>query len=88
MFTHLPTWIVYLELCLGCKLEPDDYNFPYFGPNGILQPKQEMTHDMVQSLLNKFTSGTGLSKSILLTVYTEVVLNTVSCLHQLASGSH
>ncbi|PBK81550.1 hypothetical protein ARMGADRAFT_1048794 [Armillaria gallica] len=63
MYTYLPQWISLLERCLGCKLEPDDYIFPYCSSNGIIHPKREMTHDMIQNLLNKFSQGAGLKRT-------------------------
>lgn len=62
MSTHLPRWINYLERYLGRGLEPDDYIFPYIAPNGIINLKREMTHDMVQHLFNDFTVNAGLTK--------------------------
>lgn len=62
MFTHLPRWIAYLERYMGRALEEDDCIFPYIAPNGVVNLKREMTHDMVQSLLNEFAENAGLSK--------------------------
>ena len=63
IYTYLLKWITLLESCLGQKLEPDDYIFPHFLSNGIPDPAWEMTHDMVQNVINKFVSGTGLTKA-------------------------
>ena len=62
MYTHLPRWINYIEGLLGRHLEPDESIFPYFRPNGIPDMSREMTHEMVQSLINTFTSEAGLLK--------------------------
>ncbi|KAK0220041.1 hypothetical protein IW262DRAFT_1461271 [Armillaria fumosa] len=63
MYTYLPQWIKLLEQCLGCTLEPDDYIFSYCSSNGIIHPKQEMTHDMIQNLLNEFGQRAGLKRA-------------------------
>lgn len=63
MYTYLPQWISLLERCLGRELEPDDYIFPYCSSNGIIHPKREMTHDMIQNLLNEFGQGAGLKRA-------------------------
>jgi hypothetical protein len=62
MFTHLLRWITVLENQLGRALEPGDYLFPYISPNGMIDAKQSMTHDIVQQLLCEFTQGAGLKK--------------------------
>lgn len=62
MYTHLHCWINYIEKLLGRHLEPDECIFPYFRPNGIPDMSREMTQEMVQSLINTFTSEAGLSK--------------------------
>ncbi|PBK89497.1 hypothetical protein ARMGADRAFT_1047110 [Armillaria gallica] len=63
MYTYLPHWVKLLEWCLGHALEPDDYIFPYCSSNGIIHPKREMTHDMIQNLLNEFGQGAGLKRA-------------------------
>ena len=63
MYTHLLKWIALLESHLSRKLEPDDYIFPHFSSNGIPDPAREMTHDMVQSIITRFTSNAGLTKA-------------------------
>ncbi|KAF8798601.1 hypothetical protein BYT27DRAFT_7122783 [Phlegmacium glaucopus] len=62
MYTHLRKWIALLKGRLGRELEPDDYIFPHFSPNGILDPARQMTHDMVQILITRFASSAGLTK--------------------------
>ena len=62
MYTHLPRWINYLELLLGWHLGPDECIFPYFRPKCIPDMSWEMTQEMVQSLINAFTSEASLSK--------------------------
>jgi hypothetical protein len=60
MYTHFCAWQTFLERRLERKLEPGDYVFPYMGVNGVLYPKKEMTHDIIQTLLTGFTSRAGL----------------------------
>lgn len=62
MHHHLLKWMTFLEERLGRTLEPEDYIFPYFGPNGVPHPRREMTHDMIQGILNEFVVGAGLHK--------------------------
>lgn len=62
MHYHLLKWIAFLEERLGRALEPEDYIFPYFAPNGVPHPRREMTHDMIQGILNEFVAGAGLDK--------------------------
>jgi hypothetical protein len=60
MYHHFLTWISFLERRLDRKLEPDDYVFPYMGPNCVLHPKKEMTQEMIQTYLTSFTAKAGL----------------------------
>lgn len=85
MYTHFPRWITYLERCLGCPLQPQDYIFPYFAPKGIAHPDRQMTHDMVQSLINRFASAAGLTKTYTTHCFSEGP-STVSCMRPSASG--
>jgi hypothetical protein len=62
MYTHLPQWINYIESLLCRHLEPDECLFSYFRPNGIPDMSQEMTQEMVQGLINTFTSEASLLK--------------------------
>ncbi|KAI4526175.1 hypothetical protein K525DRAFT_189781 [Schizophyllum commune Loenen D] len=57
MYTHLLLWIRVLEFRLGRPLKDDDHIFPYFSTNGIVQPEQAMSHDVVQDHINKFAQG-------------------------------
>ncbi|KAK0478832.1 hypothetical protein IW261DRAFT_1337060, partial [Armillaria novae-zelandiae] len=63
MYMYFPQWVKLLEQCLGCALEPDDYIFPYCSSNSIIHSKREMTHDMIQNLLNEFGQGAGLKRA-------------------------
>ena len=62
MYMHLLRWIHVFEGAIGRPLEDDDYLFPYISPNGIINLKQEMTHDYVQGLINELAQGAGLEK--------------------------
>ncbi|KAJ6497259.1 hypothetical protein DFH09DRAFT_945625 [Mycena vulgaris] len=63
MYKYLLKWLAIYELCIGCKLEDDDYIFPYIAPNGTIHPKREMTLQMCQDLITEFTESAGLKKS-------------------------
>lgn len=62
MYTHLHVWIKFYEALIGRSLEPEDYIFPYVGPNGIIYPRKEMTHEIIQKNLTELTLGAGLTK--------------------------
>ena len=62
MHTHLLSWLHLLQFRLGRPLEPDDYIFPYFSTNGIVQPGTQMTHEVVQDHLDRFAAAAGVSK--------------------------
>jgi len=63
MFTHLQCWLKYLEGCLGCSLESDDFIFPHISHNGTIDPKHAMSYDTFQKLLSEFVAGAGLTKT-------------------------
>ncbi|KAJ7873996.1 hypothetical protein B0H14DRAFT_3556286 [Mycena olivaceomarginata] len=63
MYKHLLIWLLFYELCLGQKLEPDNYIFPYIALNGTIHPKREMTLQLCQDLITEFTKNSGLHKS-------------------------
>ncbi|KAK6992360.1 hypothetical protein R3P38DRAFT_3373026 [Favolaschia claudopus] len=63
MYQHLLTWLPFYELCLGRKLESDDYSFPYIASNGTIHSKREMTVQVSQDLITEFTVGAGLKKT-------------------------
>lgn len=50
-----------LEIQIGRALEPDDYLFPFISSNGLINPKKEMTHDVLQSLLSLFVASAGIT---------------------------
>ncbi|KAL0960983.1 hypothetical protein HGRIS_005980 [Hohenbuehelia grisea] len=54
----LHEWVGYLETAIYKRpLEPDDYIFPTMGANGVVQPGEHVTHDIVQKWINEFTSN-------------------------------
>ncbi|KAJ7934594.1 hypothetical protein B0H13DRAFT_2227265 [Mycena leptocephala] len=63
MYNFLLIWIPFYELCIGRKLQPDDYIFPYIASNGVIHPDREMTLQMCQNLITEFTQGAGLEKT-------------------------
>ncbi|KAJ7753850.1 hypothetical protein B0H16DRAFT_1544129 [Mycena metata] len=63
MYNFLLTWIPFYELCIGRKLLPEDYIFPYIASNGVIHPDREMTLQMCQNLITEFTEGAGLQKT-------------------------
>ncbi|KAJ7858328.1 hypothetical protein B0H13DRAFT_2571611, partial [Mycena leptocephala] len=63
MYNFLLTWIPFYELCIGRKLQPDDYIFLYIASNGVIHPDREMTLQMCQNLITEFTEGAGLEKT-------------------------
>ena len=63
-FRHLSTWISYLEQEIYHRpLESHDYIFPAMGANGILQPREPITHDTVQKYIHEFTFGAGIAQA-------------------------
>lgn len=57
-FRWLTIWIRYLETVhYGRPLDPEDYIFPAMGANGIVQPREHISHDTVQSWINEATTG-------------------------------
>ncbi|KAF9060331.1 hypothetical protein BDP27DRAFT_1385591 [Rhodocollybia butyracea] len=45
------------------EFEHDDFVFPFFSVNGMIQPKREFTHDMVQSLIQEAAAVAGVAKT-------------------------
>ncbi|KIM42896.1 hypothetical protein M413DRAFT_70267 [Hebeloma cylindrosporum] len=61
-YRALNEWICFLEEIYGRPLEPDDYIFPAMGANGIIQPREPLSHDTVQKYIDEFTSGAGIAQ--------------------------
>lgn len=63
-FYWLPMWVAFLQnYHYGQLLEPEDYVFPAMGANGVVQPREHISHDTVQKLISKAISGTGISST-------------------------
>ncbi|KAJ8520009.1 hypothetical protein ONZ45_g3117 [Pleurotus djamor] len=62
LFTHVPRHIAFIEQRIGHPLLDDEYIFPYYSPNGVVDPKRSLTLDLVQSLIDKFAAGAGVDK--------------------------
>jgi hypothetical protein len=41
-------------------MEPDDCVFPAMGANGIVQPREQLSHDTVQKWISNATLGAGI----------------------------
>ncbi|KIJ15306.1 hypothetical protein PAXINDRAFT_36716, partial [Paxillus involutus ATCC 200175] len=44
-------------------LDPDDYVFPAMGAAGIMQPREPLSHDAVQSWIDQAVSGAKIAVS-------------------------
>ncbi|KAJ7583696.1 hypothetical protein C8J56DRAFT_894312 [Mycena floridula] len=55
--THLRRWMGFLEFYQQEELNDDNFIFPYFSANGTVDVQCQMSHDMVQGLLNEFAEG-------------------------------
>lgn len=63
-FFWLSVWMKWLEVFHYKRgLEPDDCVFPAMGANGVIQPREPLSHDTVQKWINEATSGAGISGS-------------------------
>lgn len=62
-YQSLHEWVDFLENEVYHRpLEPDDYIFPSMGVNGIIQPREPVSHDTIQKYINEFTFGAGISQ--------------------------
>ncbi|KAF8057447.1 hypothetical protein FPV67DRAFT_1430111 [Lyophyllum atratum] len=55
LYTHLLRYMDYVERTIGRALAPDEFLFPYISSNGAIHLNREMSHDMVQNLIDEFT---------------------------------
>jgi hypothetical protein len=63
-FLWLSVWMRWLEVYhYGRELHPDDFVFPSMGANGVVQPREPLSHDTVQKWINEATTGTGIRGS-------------------------
>ncbi|KIN97548.1 hypothetical protein M404DRAFT_160167 [Pisolithus tinctorius Marx 270] len=57
-FLHLVFWIRWVELVhLDRPMADEDFLFPTIGVNGVLQPGEPLSHDMVQKWINEAVVG-------------------------------
>ncbi|KAF8442080.1 hypothetical protein L210DRAFT_3644249 [Boletus edulis BED1] len=63
-FLWLLVWMRWLEAFhYERAMEPDDCVFPAMGANGIVQPREQLSHDAVQKWINEATTGAGIMGS-------------------------
>ncbi|KAF9242145.1 hypothetical protein BU15DRAFT_44465 [Melanogaster broomeanus] len=63
-FVWLLLWMKWLEVFHYVHaLGPDDCVFPAMGANGVVQPRELLSHDTVQKWINEATSGAGIPGS-------------------------
>jgi hypothetical protein len=63
-FLWLSIWMRWLEVYhYARELEPDDCIFPSMGANGVVQPREQLSHDSVQKWINEATAGAGIRGS-------------------------
>lgn len=63
-FLWLSVWMRWLEVYhYARELEPDDCIFPSMGANGVVQPREQLSHDAVQKWINEATAGAGIRGS-------------------------
>ncbi|KAH0832355.1 hypothetical protein J3R83DRAFT_13378 [Lanmaoa asiatica] len=57
-FVWLLVWAKWLEVFhYGRELERDDYVFPAMGANGVMQPREPLSHNTIQRWINEATTG-------------------------------
>lgn len=62
VFQDLLLWISFLETHIyKHPLREEDYLFPSISVNGIAQPQFSITHDVIQSWLDEFTTKSGVA---------------------------
>ncbi|KAG1893196.1 uncharacterized protein F5891DRAFT_1196726 [Suillus fuscotomentosus] len=60
-FFWLLLWLTFLEFIhYGRPLDPEDYVFPTMSTNGIVQPREHISHDAVQGWINEATTAAGI----------------------------
>jgi hypothetical protein len=63
-FVWLLVWLKWLEVAhYGCTLAPDDCIFPTIGANGVVHPREPLSHDTVQKWINEAVEGAGIPGS-------------------------
>ncbi|KAI5982451.1 hypothetical protein EDC04DRAFT_2592774 [Pisolithus marmoratus] len=60
-FLRLLIWMKWVEYVhLGRPMAEDDFLFPAIGANGVLQPGEPLSHDMVQKWIDEAVAGAGI----------------------------
>ncbi|KAN0101337.1 hypothetical protein V8E55_001321 [Tylopilus felleus] len=63
-FAWLLVWLKWLEVAhYGRTLAPDDCIFPMIGANGVVHPREPLSHDTVQKWINEAVEGAGIPGS-------------------------
>ncbi|KAF8452794.1 hypothetical protein L210DRAFT_3468878 [Boletus edulis BED1] len=63
-FLWLSVWMGWLEVYhYERELDPDNCIFPSMGANGVLQPRDQLSHDTIQMWINEATAGAGIRGS-------------------------
>jgi hypothetical protein len=58
-------WINFLESHhYGRPLEPEDYVFPAMGANGVVQPREHISHDTVQQMISDAVAGAQIPSAV------------------------
>ncbi|KIO13539.1 hypothetical protein M404DRAFT_122553 [Pisolithus tinctorius Marx 270] len=61
VFMRLVFWMRWIEIVhLGRPMANDDFLFPAVGANGVLQPGEPLSHDMVQKWIDEGVTGAGI----------------------------
>lgn len=58
-FTHISTWVEYLEGKMGCPLRPDDYIFPAIASTGKLKLGEPSSRTAIENLLDVVIDNSG-----------------------------
>ncbi|KAI5988006.1 hypothetical protein EDD15DRAFT_2172890 [Pisolithus albus] len=60
-FLRLIFWMKWVEIVhLGRPMANEDFLFPALGTNGVLQPGEPLSHDMVQKWIDEAVAGAGI----------------------------
>ncbi|KIM36467.1 hypothetical protein M413DRAFT_13964 [Hebeloma cylindrosporum] len=63
-YRALEEWISFLEEEVYKRpLDPEDYIFPAMGANGVVHPREPISHDTIQKYIDEFTHGAGIAQA-------------------------
>ncbi|KAF9027738.1 hypothetical protein BDZ89DRAFT_1134025 [Hymenopellis radicata] len=65
MYHTVRLWVCLYEYWIGRPLDPDDLLFPQITGNYIIQTKEQMSQNVIQGLITKFTTAAGLTREVL-----------------------